>query len=488
MLGPGFRQFIADKCGSSRPWNWLDAGSGTSSAPSAVMARGAAGLVRPEYSSGKFYYQEGEPADNLSVTLVDLDSPVRSDDRTTVLSGRKIENIPDSELGKSDLITDIHGPLAYSNRPDQVLAKYVAALKDEGKMFVSMGSNQDISGSLFGETNAIIGRDGVSRNFIEWLQAIPGLRVKVHQISGKTVTSPVRAKALEIEKVPGQAVQIPELEDVPVFLEPGGPPRLVLKEKSSNPFGVEARGIQDAREATRIAIQQATSNDTTDGLLAKFKPAGLGAALKRVSDGQWAHLSKVSPEVERAISSPEPDDRIKLRGNLSSKSPVGSVVESPSGLKPDKSLKLISDDGPLSWGYRPDLTLKSYLDALADDGEILINLGSRARGQGLRTSVYSQAGEEFKLDRWLRRANGLDVKIHVNWEQLPEDDKRVARIRIKDRAQIEIPELQVLGAQAPIDDGTQSVLLQEKHDFEPKISTLRRVGKSLAIFWQKYLA
>ena len=486
MLGSEFSDFVAERSESTKPWKWLDAGSGVSNVAAAVMARGAAGLVKPTYNSGEFIYKHGEPDKNLSVTLVDLDTPVQSDSRTTVHTGRKIEEIPGNELGQHDLLTDIQGPIAYSDRPDLVLNKYLDALKDDGKLFLSMGSNQDPDGP-FGETNRVVGRDGVARNYIDWMRSIPGLRVKVHESTKKSEMSEVRAVALEIQKEPGKAVQIPELQEAPVFLKPGGPPRMVLREKTDFHFA-EAFAVGEARNATRLAMQEVTLQESGPEMIEKFKGGLLRSALRKVPDGEWVHLSKVSPQVEAAIASPQEDERLELGGIFGSRSPVGKVVENPSDLQPNRSFRLISDDGPLSWSYRPDRTLKSYLEALSDDGEILVNLGDEARGQGLRTSVFSQGGEEFSLANWLRRANGLDVEIHEKWGDRPQDDQRFAQIRIKDRAKIDIPELQILAVDAPIDDGTHSVMLQEKSDFEPKLSMLRRVSKQLGLFWKNYLS
>ena len=487
MLGPAFRETIAEKSASSEPWNWMDAGSGVTNVASAIMARGAAGLVQPRYTSGEYIYKQGEPAESLSVTLVDLDTPVKPTDRTTVFTGRKIEDIPSSELGQHDLLTEIQGPLAYSNRPDLVLKSYMGALKDDGKLFVSLGSNQDRARVPFGETNKIVGKDGVARNYVEWMTSIPGLQVKVHEIIKPSEVTEIRALSLEIQKKPNEAVLIPELEEAPVFLEEGGPPRMVIREKSDI-VGAETKSVQEARNATRAAMQNVTSSETGADLLDKFKGGVLSSALKRVEDGEWAHLSKVSPQVEASITSPNEQERLELGGLFGSRAPLGTVVDNPSNLKPDRSLKLISDDGPLSWSYRPDQTLKSYLNALSDDGEILINLGDEANGQGLRTTVFSQGGDEFSLAKWLKRSNGLDVEIHEKWGDRPEEDTRVAQIRIKDREKIEIPELQLLAVNPPAADGTHSALLQEKVDFEPKISMLRRVGKELAVFWHNYLS
>lgn len=487
MLGSGFGKFIAERCESPRPWNWLDAGSGESSVPASVLARGAAGLIKPKYSSGKFSYQKGEPANNLSVTLVDLATPIQSDSRTKVLNGRKIENIPSDEIGQHDLLTDIQGPIAYSNRPDLVLGKYLDALKDDGKLFLSLGSDQDRSRAPFGETNSIVGKDGVARNYVQWMQSIPGLKVKVHHIAGASVTSKIRAIAVEIQKEPGQFAKIPELEEVPVFLEPGGPPRMLLRERIDADIG-ETRAVQDARQATRRAMQEVTLKETGPEIIEKFKGGLLRSALRKVPDGKWAHLSKINSQVEATIGSSQESERLELGGLFGSHSPIGSVVENPSDLEPNRSLQLISDDGPLSWSFRPDLTLNSYLDALHDDGEILVNLGDEARGQGLRSTVFTQAGEEFRLANWLRRANGLQVKIHEKWGDRPEEDMRFAQIRIKDRHEIEVPELQILAVTTAIDDGTQSVILQEKCDYEPKISMLHQVGRGLANFWDKYLS
>lgn len=47
-----------------------------------------------------------------------------------------LKRLPAGEIGSADIITDIHGPFAYSAAPDQVLRKYMQILKKDGSAYI----------------------------------------------------------------------------------------------------------------------------------------------------------------------------------------------------------------------------------------------------------------------------------------------------------------------------------------------------------------
>ncbi len=140
------------------------------------------------------------------------DIPVMENHKTML--GRFLENIPDSEIGSVDLITDIFGPYAYSHQADQVLSKYLRLLTSEGSIYLFLG-NPEIDG-----VSGVVERKGASLTLEEWVRSIPGLRVE---------TSETRAYGklgvtLIIKKVPGFEVTVPRLELDPMRSAGGTPP------------------------------------------------------------------------------------------------------------------------------------------------------------------------------------------------------------------------------------------------------------------------
>lgn len=90
-------------------------------------------------------------------------------DRLRHLSGRLMEDIPAAEIGRADLISDVYGVYAYSNRFDQALAAYLRALKRNGKIYVFHDSRMY-------ETTIRVGDRVVP--IYDWLNGIRGLRVE----------------------------------------------------------------------------------------------------------------------------------------------------------------------------------------------------------------------------------------------------------------------------------------------------------------------
>ena len=90
-------------------------------------------------------------------------------DKYRYLEGRYIEDIPLSELkkfGKPKVITDLFGPLAYSHRPDLVMAKYLSLLHEDGTLFIRPGVY-----TSFTKGDKVFG-------FGTFLKMIPGVNVK----------------------------------------------------------------------------------------------------------------------------------------------------------------------------------------------------------------------------------------------------------------------------------------------------------------------
>ena len=100
------------------------------------------------------------------------------------------------------------------------------------------------------------------------------------------------------------------------------------------------------------------------------------------------------------------------------------------------------------------------LEALANDGEILIAFGSNGSGTGARSRVMTRKSEDASLTEWLATIPGLKVDITVRRGDSFAHDHPIARIRIKDRAAISIRTLEPLGA-LPANGGPRPILFRE---------------------------
>lgn len=82
------------------------------------------------------------------------------------LHERYIEEIPDKEIisfGRLDLITDLFGPLSYSDKPIEILNKYLRILKNDGEIYTNLGGRLKI--------------DERSMTIVNWLKTIEGIEV-----------------------------------------------------------------------------------------------------------------------------------------------------------------------------------------------------------------------------------------------------------------------------------------------------------------------
>ncbi len=119
------------------------------------------------------------------------------DNRLRHLVGRLMEDIPNKEIGRADLISDLYGVFAYSNRLDQAMAKYLTALKSNGKMYIFWGARMN-------ETTMRVGGRNVP--VLDWLRTIPGITVE----GGGPGAG---AGVIKITKT-GDPIRIPRLEFV----------------------------------------------------------------------------------------------------------------------------------------------------------------------------------------------------------------------------------------------------------------------------------
>jgi hypothetical protein len=119
-------------------------------------------------------------------------------DRFRYLSGHYIEDMPASELGQADLITDQFGPLTYSKRVDEVLDKYLEVLKKNGQIFTFNYSRTTIKTS-----KGLVTLE-------DWLKSFDGTDVEVNI---------AHSGAIQIKKLTDRPFRFPRLRLVKIDMK-----------------------------------------------------------------------------------------------------------------------------------------------------------------------------------------------------------------------------------------------------------------------------
>jgi len=94
-------------------------------------------------------------------------------------TGRYFEDIPDAEISRADIITDLYGVMSYSPRVDEVLRKYHKILKTDGKAYIFIGDYVQVPPLIGMFSEARLGESG-------WFAPFATSQVKLK--NGKTVT------------------------------------------------------------------------------------------------------------------------------------------------------------------------------------------------------------------------------------------------------------------------------------------------------------
>ena len=172
--------------------HWLDAGSGEAIALTQYLERhpGKARVTGVVYSGKK---------------------PKKAPEQLRYLSGRYIEDIPDEELGRADLISDVFGPGSYSTRVSQVLNKYLRILNAGGRAFITLTSHSTVQ---------VQGRNIPLQSYLLSLKPPPGIEFGYE---GNTL---IIRKMREVE------FRLPDLELV--SLESGAPPERVFRPRDTD--------------------------------------------------------------------------------------------------------------------------------------------------------------------------------------------------------------------------------------------------------------
>lgn len=217
--------------------HWIDVGSGEGKAlwqyvnrdkVQEVLANYDKTLADPDYPEGwkadlrkhKEQWKKFLPLPTGQVTGVTLQMKreISAEEKGKVdyKIGKFIEDIPNSEFGTADLITDVVGAFAYANQVDVVLDKYLSILKPKGVILI--GTDDD--------KGKVKRKDGTVVSICEWVDSIPGLDV---ELKYKKEDRPYYEPRVRIRKNANASIAIPKLK---LFLsDKGTPPRRLYIEQ-----------------------------------------------------------------------------------------------------------------------------------------------------------------------------------------------------------------------------------------------------------------
>ncbi len=146
--------------------------------------------------------------------------------RLKLFWGRFFAEIPETELGKFELITDLKGIFAYSPDADEVLRRYLSLLNDSGELYLYLGED-DRQG--FAYTSTVRNKAGKKMPLAEWVQSLPGLKVQL--LAGSGAAAPNQNHTLRIQIEDRTKVAIPVLSLLGIDSQHDGPPTRVYYER-----------------------------------------------------------------------------------------------------------------------------------------------------------------------------------------------------------------------------------------------------------------
>jgi hypothetical protein len=251
----------------------------------------------------------------------------------------------------------------------------------------------------------------------------------------------------------------------------------VLKEQAgglyASPATCEAVEAHSKSALASVALQQDAAQ-----FLDQFRSSSLGnpvaSALAR-QGGSWRHVGGVDPAVAEQLreGNVEDSERHPIGARLTAlvTPPVGPIdfaaVGSPADLDGAEKQRLITDQGFFAAATRPDLVLRTYVDSIVDNGEIVLALGNERTGVADRSRVLTRKGENLSLAEWIGTIPGLDVDAGIDRGDTWAADEHVVRVRIADRAAVSVRALQPLGATQNGDGPYRLLFCEEPSEARP---------------------
>lgn len=392
-------------------------------------------------------------AKNLKATIVAFDTVATSKDHLKVISGRFLENIRDAEIPKSDLITDVVGPLAYSGAPHLVLQKYLNNLKPQGEIYIFLGSRHE----LYGASNKVLTARGELLNLGQWLEQLPGIKTDLVKTPINDDGHYFEMWTVRITKEKAD-VRIPEVEMIH-FTE-GAPPTMTFKEVSSHGIKNFESLQEQARDLFKHRAIAITASDFLDAFRGGELRHPLIASLKKLKNGdRWVNSSEVGEQVFAGMKKKDygfedvsvflglSQTFIRWRAQgINTDKMTYTALGNTVALRDVKDVKLITDyHGDFVSSFAPDIVLKRYLDSLSDKGEIYLYMGQEYGGYGTASKVLKKDGTKLTLRTWVREQAGLSVDLFRGGYPWATGEWAFLKIKIKDRQKIQIPKLRLGG-------------------------------------------
>lgn len=392
-------------------------------------------------------------AANLKTTIVAYETAATPTSKLKVISGRFLETIADSEISKSDLITDVVGPMAYSGQPHIVLQKYLNNLKPDGEILIFLGARHE----LYGQSNQVITAKGEVLNLGQWLEQLPGVKTELKKIQKEDDGSFYEMWTARITKTQNE-VKIPPVEMI--HFKEGAPPTMTFKEVENN--GVQSlKTLQaKARDVFRRRFGSMSPVEFLDAFRGGEVRHPLIASLKSLKpEDRWVNSSEVGAEIFSRMQKkdyPFKDTSIftglaqkfirwRAMGINTNKMNYTTFSDS-SPLKDVKDVKLITDfNGDFISSFTPDVVLQRYLNSLSDKGEVYLYMGKEYGGFGSESMVMTKDGRKIALRQWVRSIPGIQSGLFRGGYHWHGGEWSFLKIKIKDRRKIEIPKLKLSG-------------------------------------------
>lgn len=430
--------------------HWLDAGGGEGNA--------------------LYQFHQMNPKSSVTSTLVSLESFAEPTEKLKVLKGRYIEHIPANELTKSDLITDVFGPMAYSSEPHKVLAKYLEVLKPDGEIHIFLGSKEEI----FGKNNKFITSNNEILDFIDWLQSIQGLEITARKETREDDMNPFEVWSVKIKKQTFKNIEIPELQAR--SFKAGAPPEFLFQEtRNLSPLSPLAKQQQQALIVNNL--QQRLLNLNLTSFFDQFRSGELTHPLLKIANSlkindSWLNFSST----ENTLAT----DLVNKNFDYSDRSIFWGISQKwmelrSSFLKPEnwnyqeitqlteqtKKAELITDFyGPFQTSLEPDKVLTRYLHLAKNKSPVFIHLGKEYTGFGALSEVILKSGEKVSLRRWLMNIPNLNIRFYRGGYAWSGGQWTFVKI-INSKPGIKIPPLKVLGIGKSTNNEVPKIIFEE---------------------------
>lgn len=432
MLGPKFKKSL-ERLLATKGNHWFDSGAGEAFAVRQT-------LQQPE-------------AQHLKATVVAYETSAKESENLKVLTGRFLESIPDAELPKSDLITDVVGPMAYTGQPHVVMQKYLDNLKPGGEIFISLGGKFE----LFGKANLVITASGEVLPLGEWLTRIPGTKAELTKEQWDDDGTIHEMWSVRLTKE-DSGPRVPAVEMV--YFKEGAPPTMIFKEVANK--GVSS--LNSVQEQARAVFKKRAEHMTASEFLDAFRGGEVShpliVSLKRLKKGDlWVNTSEVGAQVFAGLQKKDyqfKDTSIftglaqkfirwRARG-INTNKMVYTPLSDTKALPGLKEVRLITDlHGDFTSSYAPDVVLERYIHAMADNGEIYLYMGKEYGGFGSESTVLTKDGKRIPLRYWVKRIPGLSVGLFRGGYHWHGGEWAFLKVQISQRHKIEIPRLRLLG-------------------------------------------